>query len=108
GFRTKKTGDRRQFFLFEYLVAKNFMEQSERSAAGFFDRLVAARQTERTQMRDAFDAFVGDEEKFAAPNRAVEAVTRAVPRNTEHRRRNFVFRHARQNVRNVVLDGNVA
>ena len=84
------------------------MEQSERGAAGFFDRLVAARQTERTQMGDAFDVFVRDEEKFAAPNRAVQAVAGAIPRNAKHRGCDFIFRHARQDVRDVMLDADVA
>jgi len=55
-------------------------------------------------MRDAFDAFVRDEEEFTAPNRSISTVTRAVPRNAECGRRNFIFRHARQNVGDVVLD----
>ena len=55
-------------------------------------------------MRDAFDAFVRDEEKFTAPDRSVSPVTRAVPRNTEYGRRNFIFRHARQNMGDVMLD----
>ena len=80
------------------------VEQSERSTAGFLDRLVAAGQPERTQMRDTFDAFVRDEEKFPAPNRAVQAVAGAVPRNAERGRRNFIFRHARQDVGDVMLD----
>ena len=60
-----------RYFSLENLVSENFVEQSERGAARFLDRLVAAGQTERTQMGDAFDAFVRDEEKFTAPNRAI-------------------------------------
>jgi len=67
------------------------VDQSQRAAAGFLDRLVAARQPERTQMGDAFDAFVRDEEKFAAPNRAVQAVAGAIPRHAERGRRDFIF-----------------
>ena len=47
---------------------------------------------------------IGDQEKFSAPNRAVQAVTGAVPRNAERGRLDFIFRHARQNMRDVMLD----
>ena len=91
-------------FFLSKMVTGYFIKQSQRGAAGFLDRLVAARQTERAQMRDAFDAFVGDEEKFAAPNRAVQTVAGAVPRNAKHWWRDFIFRHARQHMGDVVLD----
>ena len=103
--RVKRRRRGAMFLLLEKLLSpRNFIKQSERGAAGFFDRLVAARQTERTQMGDAFDAFVRDEEKFAAPNRAVQAVTGAIPRNAERGRRDFIFRHAGQDVGDVMLD----
>ena len=71
---------------FENRVAEHFVKQTERGAARFLDRLVAAGQPERAQMRDALDVLIRDEEKFAAPDCAVQAVAGAVPRNAERRR----------------------
>ncbi len=54
-------------------------------------------------MRDALDTFIGDEEKLAAPNRAVRAVARAVPRHAERGQLDLVLGDARQDVGDVML-----
>ncbi len=51
--------------------------------------------------------FFCDQKKFASPDCAVGSITRAIPRNAERGRRDFIFRHARQNVRDVMLDANM-
>ena len=94
----------RSFLLDKTASPKHFIKQSERGAARFLDRLIAAGQPERAQMSDALDVLVRDEKKFAAPDGAVQAVARAIPGNAKHRRWQFVFRHAGQNVGDVVLD----
>ena len=78
-FRCGKDGERRKVFLLENFCAKNLIKQSERGAPRLFHGLVPARQTERTEVSDPFDAFVRDEEKLATPNRAVQTIARSIP-----------------------------
>src|ERR1700677_4327527 len=54
-------------------------------------------------MRGPFKPLLTGEQKFPAPNRPVETVTGAIPRNTESWRLDFVFSHARKHMRPMML-----
>jgi hypothetical protein len=71
-------------------------EQAKRGAARLLHSLVAARQPERPQARETVKAAFMHAQKFPAPDRAIRAVTRAIPGYTQHRRVNLVVCHARQ------------
>ena len=84
-------------FLVEYLVKK-----AERGTAGLLDRGLPAGQAELPQVSDALKRFVIHEEKFSAPNRAIETVAGAVPGHAERGRFKLIFGHAGRDVRHDV------
>jgi len=57
-------------------------------------------------VRHALTGGVGDCKKLAAPDRAIGSVACAIPRHAEHGRFEFVLRHARQDVSDMMLDAN--
>jgi len=64
----------------------------------------AARKPEVAKVRDAFERFLPAQQKFAAPDGAVGPYP--VPSTPRQRGKfDFIFRHAGENVRPVVLDG---
>src|SRR5581483_12019150 len=90
--------------LLEQVVAEDFVEQTERTAAGLLHGGIAARETEGAKMSDPFEGVFVDQKEFTAPNGSVRAEARAVPRNTQHRSIEFVVRHARKHMGVVVLE----
>src|SRR4029077_7601738 len=85
------------------LVAEDFVKKTNGAAARFFDRRLATRQSKLPQMSDAVESVCVSPQEFSAPNRAVAAVTSPIPRNTQYRRAQFILRHARNDVRPMML-----
>ncbi len=82
------------------------MQMRERAAIYALDARVAARQCDVSQMRRAREISVTRDEKFAAPNFSIRAIARAIQRDTDDAfsARDTILRHARGDVRVVVLD----
>ena len=88
----------------ERRFAQHFEKQAQGCPPRLFDGPFAARQWESPKVSHTLPGSLGDDKKLPAPNRAIQAVTRAVPGNAQCRGRHFVFRHARKDMGHVMLD----
>jgi hypothetical protein len=79
------------------------MQHAERRTTRFAHGLFAAGQAEGAQVRHALAARLRHAQEFAAPNRAIVAVTGTVPGHAQNRRVELVLGHACECVRLMVL-----
>src|SRR5437899_4726657 len=84
----------------------NLEQKACRRAPAFAHGSVSTRQAEGAQMCDTLILTVFHSEEFTAPDRAVEAVSGAIPGNAEIRTFHIVLRSARSYVRLMMLHPN--
>ena len=86
-------------------LAVHFAKHAEGGPARLLHGRVAAGQAEGAKMGHAVNGGFRDEEEFAAPYRAVEAIAGTVPGDAEDGRLKFVLGHTGEHVGDVMLDG---
>src|SRR5579883_1092740 len=89
--------------LMEQIITEDFIEKSDCTAAWLPGGGVSARQLKGSQMGHTLESCFRDPQKFSAPNGSICSVAVAVPRNAQHWWLQFIFRHAGQHVRIMVL-----
>src|SRR5579859_6958955 len=87
---------------------QHFKQQTRSRAPALADGGISSGQSEGAQVSNTFELTALDAEKFAAPDRAVETVSGAVPRDAEVGAFHAVLRGARRHMRLMVLHPNHA
>src|SRR5690242_16081621 len=77
---------------------------TERRAPGFADGRIAARQRNVAEMRAALESSIRSCQEFAAPDRAIGAISRAIECDADDITREAVLEHATGDVCVVMLD----
>jgi len=89
-----------------HLLSHDVPQQGRSSAYRLSHRGFSARQPERSEVREPGEPLIARNEKFPAPNLAIQPVTGSIPRDAEHLAVDPMFRHTGSDVRMVMLHGN--